>query len=538
MSIGGLDHLGTQAPCVLIYSQLLPGITNVTDRARYYSFYPWFLWSFDQRYPKDKEKFIEFFRRADCLFTLIAEQHARKTDHDQERHGTAMVGRNQLVPAITQLEAGSILRLSDYTDKDSSLRYFKNQLGGLGQYYAGTLSNLLLISPLEKPWMSYTKEYGEPLAKSFASNIDEDKFWELVEKNEVTLEDLDSLNFLCPCMLTQSISECSSLVDMYFDTSQRYGDEGAQRKKSFGLILNLIQSFTNLGSGIDLDESIFRACVYSKTLPGGKPWEIPQDFSETLSCWALYERNDLLSISFQTVFAILLRTLQPQEWSQHQTYKSVEEFSVAFANSEDVKTTIESLNAKTFEDLIVSLSQNGPALTGWEDENHELSIAKKMLTGWNRNENTSVILTAAIKMLVLLASRDDHNQPPYGSLAISHDALLDYPINLSSFRAKIEFWKLMSLETFIIDLTNWCMNTHLRVALRKLRQTNRATFHLRPSDNGLDVVGEIPPPANTTPRFKQAIQILRDIGVLQRNKENRQTILSANGVKLLGETCA
>ena len=29
---------GSQAPCVLIYSQLLPGITNVTDRARYYSF--------------------------------------------------------------------------------------------------------------------------------------------------------------------------------------------------------------------------------------------------------------------------------------------------------------------------------------------------------------------------------------------------------------------------------------------------------------------------------------------------------------------
>ena len=54
-AIGGLDHLGTQAPCVLIYSQLLPGITNVTDRARYYSFYPWLIWSFDQRYAKDDE---------------------------------------------------------------------------------------------------------------------------------------------------------------------------------------------------------------------------------------------------------------------------------------------------------------------------------------------------------------------------------------------------------------------------------------------------------------------------------------------------
>jgi hypothetical protein len=39
-AIGGLDHLGTQAPCVLIYSQLLPGITNVTDRAAVLLFLP------------------------------------------------------------------------------------------------------------------------------------------------------------------------------------------------------------------------------------------------------------------------------------------------------------------------------------------------------------------------------------------------------------------------------------------------------------------------------------------------------------------
>ena len=37
--IRGLDHLGVQAPCIALYGQLLPVITNVTDRARYYSFH-------------------------------------------------------------------------------------------------------------------------------------------------------------------------------------------------------------------------------------------------------------------------------------------------------------------------------------------------------------------------------------------------------------------------------------------------------------------------------------------------------------------
>lgn len=79
----GLDHLSAQAPCISIYAQLLPGITNVTDRARYYSLYPWLIWSFDKRFLEaDANEFEQIFRRADCLLTLIAERHARITDHD------------------------------------------------------------------------------------------------------------------------------------------------------------------------------------------------------------------------------------------------------------------------------------------------------------------------------------------------------------------------------------------------------------------------------------------------------------------------
>ena len=39
----GLDNLGTQQPCITIYSRLLPGATNVPDRAAYFGFYPWFI---------------------------------------------------------------------------------------------------------------------------------------------------------------------------------------------------------------------------------------------------------------------------------------------------------------------------------------------------------------------------------------------------------------------------------------------------------------------------------------------------------------
>jgi hypothetical protein len=69
--ISGLDHLGTQSPCTLIYAQLLPGITNVTDRARYCSLYPWIVRSLDLRYKGDSlDLYVDLYRRADCLLTL------------------------------------------------------------------------------------------------------------------------------------------------------------------------------------------------------------------------------------------------------------------------------------------------------------------------------------------------------------------------------------------------------------------------------------------------------------------------------------
>ena len=139
--VGGLDHLAVQAPCINVYGRLLPGITNVTDRARYYSFYPWLIWAFDQRgWTKYDDKFVERVRRADCLFSMIALRHAIISGSEYEDHAGAMVGSNTLGPAVRELHASESLTLSDYSRrKGAKARYFANKLGGLGQYYLGVL---------------------------------------------------------------------------------------------------------------------------------------------------------------------------------------------------------------------------------------------------------------------------------------------------------------------------------------------------------------------------------------------------------------
>lgn len=535
-SIGGLDHLGTQAPCVLIYGQLLPGITNVTDRARYYSFYPWLIWSFEQRYPLDDEaRFVEFFRRGDCLFTLVSERHARRTDHDNERHGVAMVGRIQLTQALDRLESGEPLRLSQFTAQDSPYRYFKNPMGGLSQYYAGTLSDLKLMDASAKPWIRYTKEFGTPLAEKVNASIDADRFWRVIESDDVCLDDLDSLAALCPCQLPQSVAECETLTEIYFDRAKTYDQEGVQRRRSLGLILNLTRS---LPEGYDLTEQVFRACTYTGALPGQVAWSVPDALRTTLGCWATYQRNDLLSIACQTVLGLALRELEPQDAANRITYSSVEAFSEALSKSAAVTAVAARLHASSFTGYLDRLAVTAPPLVAWEDEAHEIQVALRMLTSWSRGEDTQTLAEASISLLGLLAYRDDPSQPPYGGVAMPPEALNDYPINLASFRARVATWRTMDFSGFFADLVAWCLNTHLRVALRKLRHTGRSTFHMRPSERGLEVVGEIPPPANTTPRFRQAVQILRDIGALTRDitRPNRQTMLSELGTGLLEES--
>lgn len=99
--IGGLDHLAIQARCINLYGRFLPGITNVTYRARYYSFYPWLIWAFDQegivQYGDDV---VDLFIRADCLFSMIAQQHAYIRGYGYDQHAAGMVGVNTLAAAV------------------------------------------------------------------------------------------------------------------------------------------------------------------------------------------------------------------------------------------------------------------------------------------------------------------------------------------------------------------------------------------------------------------------------------------------------
>ena len=71
----GRDALGVQNSSITVYGRLLPGMTNLTQRLRYYSFYCWLLSEYDKIDPKSVKKDFKnqynFIRRAELIIAYI-----------------------------------------------------------------------------------------------------------------------------------------------------------------------------------------------------------------------------------------------------------------------------------------------------------------------------------------------------------------------------------------------------------------------------------------------------------------------------------
>ena len=533
---GGLDHLGSQAPCINIYGKLLPGITNVTDRARYYSFYPWIIWAYERERRAIKwSEFIDFFRKADCLFTLIAARHANQTDHNDNNHGIGMVGRNTLVDALLYLEEGQHLYLSTYatTETGNANRYFKNKLGGLGQYYLGPFKDLGLLDGNSRTGVQYTRERAQGLAEAMDAVIDRKLFFNVIKHDEVTLEALDRLCSFCPCFLPQAQAEHQELVDLFLDRNQIFGEEGEQRRLTLCVIMHLIDELRKAGlsDGQPFDHFMFRVATYTGHLPGGIEWKVPAALEETRAAWAVYQRNEILSLACQAIFWVTLRMIKDADV----VFANTSEFASHFVASESVIKALRNKEEMPFLNAVQEMKLRMPDLKDWENPRHEFFLTRTASENCQKAPYDKT-LANAVESLLILAARDIGESEPYGRLIFPDGYFGNYPVNLYEFRQNCEqTWSGLNLGNFIGWVAQrWCMETHLRVALRKLRWNGLNTFKLQPMETGLQVT-DAPGPTFTTPRFRQGLRMLRDLGAVIPMGDEGAYELTHLGRRLMGE---
>ncbi len=535
----GLDPLGVQAPCINLYGQLLPGITNVTDRARYYSFYPWIIWAFDQLPgSKSRDDLIEWVRRADCLYTMIGIRHRIKTgDNDFLKHDTGLIGTNTLRSTVMGLVPGEKVKLSQYTvqEENNPNRYFKNPFGGLKQYYIGTFDSLGLMTFKDRV-IRYSDTKGKSMAEAVDASVDRKLFTETIQKDVVTVDRLDALDVFCPCRLLSSPQEHKTLLDIFFDRASEFGDAGRQRRRTLGLFLDLIKKLPQKdgSKGPSFDHNIFRGCAYTGFLPDGKAWELPSSSDLVRSGWAIYQRNELLSVAAQCIFWLSLTCIEEERPVLHTT----EDFVSWFESSDCVSEAINILGFLDFNTALKTTASNLPPLADWQKDNHEVAKvhqALKIYGGRNKGNVKSKLLVLSAQILLCLMARDDQTQPAYHPVGFPAEYFSLYPVNLESLRQiGNSKWPGMTMANWLAWIAAyWGIEAHLRVALRKLRRESQDTFHVLPTDQGL-VVAALPDPTYTTPRFSQAIQILQDVGAIDRSPNGEWVKITPLGDKLLG----
>jgi hypothetical protein len=489
-----------------------------------------------------EERYVELYRRADCLYTLIAAEESKSTQN--VRQAEAMIGRLRLLPALDRLTGGTPLRLSDYaTQEDSGERYFKNRMGGLGQYYVGSLAELgLCAKAASGPWVGYTEEFGELLANTVEAVLPSNAFWAAVERDVITVEDLRTLKSFSPHLLPNSSDEQNLLVDIFFVRNayrDRLGDaKGTQRRQTLALILHLADSLSDSDTTW-LSEWTFRPIVYSGALTAGVVWDIPPVLDETRKLWSIYERNDLLSSACLIIFAASLNRLREEASDEFIHYDSVENFAQHYSETANFRGRLDAISGgKSFGDLVAYVHSAGPSLSNWEHPLHEFSLENQLVNDWYAAQKSpDHFIASSILLLASLAARQAKFPDAYGNLLIQAQDLETYPINLVSFNKRVLAWESMPLNDVGKDLIAWCLNTHITVALRKLWQTRTSSFHVRPAENGLQVVGDIPPPARTLPRIRQSLRILEDIGALKEHEVDAgRLLLTPLGKALLQES--
>jgi len=231
--------------------------------------------------------------------------------------------------------------------------------------------------------------------------------------------------------------------------------------------------------------------------------------------WQVYQRNELLSIALQGLFYAQLRACE----LANNLFDSTKALSEWFWLESIGAEVIGENKASNCQKFIESIANSLPEFADWQDEKHEIQCMER-IRRLTSKKGTSIgdvklILVDALTVLAAIIVRPE-NSMGYGDHVFPDNYLDYYPINLGSVMEgwEIKISGLLAADGLAKFIQINCLDAHLRVAMRKLHQQGNNTFRFELSERGL-VVKDIPGAANTTPRFRQAVRILEDLGLLK-----------------------
>ncbi|KXB02223.1 hypothetical protein AKJ43_02205 [candidate division MSBL1 archaeon SCGC-AAA261D19] len=265
---------------------LLPGITTITPRARYYSFYAWSLWDI-QRGRDEVDQATGLYQR-DRDYALACSLHEKiKRDHDTITGGG---------PARKQLS-----KFEGENKISTNFRHLQARRGGYDAYSSPISSLKILNAQYDPPKLT---KIGKRLAESFEERVEETDYPKYVGKDKIPTEVLKQYaKRCCLCNLPSSAKERDILIRLLLDKSSPL------RRGSLLGLLTLIREIDidprKLPTAF-LDATYFQCCNSEN---GYVSINFPKNLEKVTSYWRVYRVDEYIGFAFRALFSAILREL-------------------------------------------------------------------------------------------------------------------------------------------------------------------------------------------------------------------------------------
>ena len=498
----GRDPLGLQTTSQASYSTLLPGITNLTNRIRYYGFYCWLL----EVYAKEKGDTNpatqnRFIRRGEYQIALLMQLH--------ERESIQIPGSSFATNEIIREESKAKLDIKLGADIEKGKNtYWKYSSGAFGQYYSGALQAIgLIIHRDDTPVFVCTTHEdksivtGTKLAEAFAKNISDRSrglFIKNIEEGYLNKSDSEKLyEEFSITMIPYDTDEWKLYTKMLFSNDlplfQNVDNQTFFRKETMTTVL----SYINKNDTTD-DWDYFIKDLYRR-----KGSDFLDNETDSSFGWYYYQLNEYWHFGAETVFWGVLETLSSKYFKVELT-KFLNDFSDTF---------IEALIKYDFIDdkfqPLGKVINNVEDIDIWELSEEILASIKA--------RDISKSLWQGFKMILAIYKQNEGEFEKLYSFAALHGMERDGDcINgLRDFSNKLDEPIYNVVEKFILKNI---INRHLDVAYRKMGSGTKNTLKFSYENNLLKHV-ETMTPVWTTPRIYAMYSFFEDLGYV--NEENK-----------------
>ncbi|MFL1873627.1 hypothetical protein ACIKT0_00085 [Hansschlegelia beijingensis] len=489
----GLDPLGMQNTSVGLYQTLLPGVSNVTLRIRYYGLYAWLSAVYARQIGDTNPKtWQRFLRRAEALYALTAQRRGRET------------GVAGILWATAKLAApdGEVVFAED-AEPGSPTHYLKQPWGAYGAAYGSQLFEIGILAqardhviPVPSP------QLGEALANCFESELGEicGRYVAALQRGTVSLDELDAFAPLSPSEIPPDSDERKLYEELLFSPGDAAKPADQSRRQTLLLILTLAQQLGRLPEINDVRWALYAGC-----LPEGTALELAQELDAQRRRWWAYQANDLSHICFETLLKFVLDLLAG--YPDGLPLGNL----IGHAVSE-----IRSAAGNAFPaDWAGLLVQSPPVANVWaqDDQCADLVVANALMRAARQEAACNAEHAwAALRLLAMLHNRAREGQKQIAESFSGYDSAIFRSI-LTETRYLDEQLTAPLDRTVGRLLEERVIRRHLWIALRKLRYQSDYTFLLE-ADNGRVRLRDLDGPVFTNPRLGPSITFLRDIGLL------------------------